>query len=197
MFLTTPPDDDATKAFYKGDLDCDGYVMNLTRLWAWRPDVAQAFVELRGMLLANSTLSARERAVVVCATVSCLGDSYCALAWGKRLAEESDPQTAAAVLRSAEPAALGAREQALAAWARQVVRSPNATKAEDVERLRTAGLSEREIFEATALIAFRAAFSTVNDALGAQPDWQLAKEAPEAVRSAVSYGRDVSEPQPA
>jgi uncharacterized peroxidase-related enzyme len=197
MFLAKPPEDDATKAFYKGDLDSDGYVMNLTRLWAWRPDVAQAFIDLRNLLLATSTLSARERAVIVCATVSCLGDSYCALAWGKRLAEESDPQTAAAVLRAAEPAALGAREQALAAWARQVVRSPNATKAEDVERLRAAGFTEREIFEATALVAFRAAFCTVNDALGAQPDWQLARQAPEAVRSAVSYGREVSEPRAA
>ena len=43
-----------------------------------------------------------------------------------------------------------------------------------------------EIFEATAFVAFRLAFSTVNDALGAQPDWQLVAAAPQRVRAAVS-----------
>jgi hypothetical protein len=55
--------------------------------------------------------------------------------------------------------------------------------------LRQAGLSEQEIFEATALIAFRMAFSTINDALGARPDPQLADRAPRLVRDAVTYGR--------
>src|SRR5512140_1751866 len=40
MFLKTPPADTATAALYKSDMEEDGYVMNLTRLWAWRPDVA-------------------------------------------------------------------------------------------------------------------------------------------------------------
>ena len=51
----------------------------------------------------------------------------------------------------------------------------------------------REIFEATAFIAFRVAFSTVNDALGARPDLALAEAAPAAVRAAVSYGRPIDE----
>jgi hypothetical protein len=46
-----------------------------------------------------------------------------------------------------------------------------------------------EIFEATAFIAFRLAFSAINDALGAAPDKQLADAAPGPVRAAVSYGR--------
>lgn len=197
MFLKTPPADTATAALYKSDMEEDGYVMNLTRLWAWRPDVAGAFVDLRKMLMGSSSLSARERAVIVCGTVSTLGDSYCALAWGKRLAEAGSAAMAASVLQSGDPPELSARESALLSWSREVVRSPNATKEADVERLRSAGLSEREIFEATALIAFRVAFSTVNDALGANPDWRLAQAAPEEVRAAVSYGRAVAETQAA
>ena len=54
--------------------------------------------------------------------------------------------------------------------------------------LRTS-LDDREIFEATVFIAFRLAFSTVNDALGAAPDAQLAAAVPEIVRAAVTYGR--------
>jgi uncharacterized peroxidase-related enzyme len=197
MFLKTPPADAATAALYQSDMEEDGYVMNLTRLWAWRPDVARAFLDLRKVLMGSSSLSSRERAVIVCGAVSTLGDSYCALAWGKRLADASSAAMAASVLRSGDPPELSAREGALLSWSREVVRSPNATKATDVERLLSAGLSEREIFEATALIAFRVAFSTVNDALGANPDSRLAQGAPEEVRAAVSYGRAVAETQSA
>jgi uncharacterized protein YciW len=77
----------------------------------------------------------------------------------------------------------------LASWARQVVRDPNATTEDQIERLREAGLGDREIFEATAFVAFRLAFSTINDALGAAPDQQLAEAAPRPVRASVSYGR--------
>ena len=66
---------------------------------------------------------------------------------------------------------------------------PNATTAVDVQSLRDVGLSDRAIFEATAHIAFRLAFSTVNDALGAAPDAQVAEAAPDVLREAVTFGR--------
>ena len=84
---------------------------------------------------------------------------------------------------------LDERARALTTWARQVVADPNATSPADVQGLRDVGLSDRAIFEATAHIAFRLAFSTVNDALGAAPDAQVAEAAPEAVRQAVTFGR--------
>ena len=62
---------------------------------------------------------------------------YCALAWGTRLASETDPTTAAEVLQRKEAPALTAREKALATWAGQVVREPNAITAADVDRLRS------------------------------------------------------------
>ena len=48
----------------------------------------------------------------------------------------------------------------------------------DVDELRAAGLSDQEIFEATVFCALRLAFSTVNNALGVRPDWQVAAAAP-------------------
>ena len=61
-----------------------------------------------------------------------------------------------------------------------------------METLRAAGFSDRDIAEVTMLIAFRIAFSTVNAALGAEPDHQLAEGVPGAVRKAVDYGRPVA-----
>jgi len=63
----------------------------------------------------------------------------------------------------------------------------------DVQALRDAGHDDTEIFAITLFVALRIAFSTVNDALGARPDPQLAAGAPEEVRTAVSFGRPVSD----
>jgi uncharacterized peroxidase-related enzyme len=193
MFLKEPPNTEATSALYARDVADDGYVANFTRLWAWRPDVFDAFFRLRSLLTEQAALPLRERAILVCATAASLGDSYCALAWGTRLASETDPSTAAQVVQCEEPTELTAREKALAAWATQVVLKPNAITTQDVDRLRAVGLSDQEIFDVTAFVAFRVAFSTVNDALSARPDWQLAAAAPATVREAVRYGRAVSE----
>jgi alkylhydroperoxidase family enzyme len=194
MFLREPPVDDAVRAMYDEDLDENGYVSNLTRLWAWRPDVWAAFSQTRATNGAAMALTPAEVAVVIAAAVAQRSDSYCSLAWGARLAEESAPDVAGAVLAGGPLADLAGhsdRGAALATWARQVARDPTTTTVEDVERLRAVGLDDRAIFEVTALVAFRMAFSAVNSALAALPDHQLALEAPDAVRDAVTYGRPV------
>jgi alkylhydroperoxidase family enzyme len=139
--------------------------------------------------MGSSALTDRDWAVLVTATASECNDSYCSLAWGARLAGLTDDETAARLIARDPAPGLSDRESVLASWAREVVRDPNATTEGQIERLREAGLGDREIFEATAFVAFRLAFSTINDALGAAPDQQLAEAAPRPVRAAVSYGR--------
>jgi uncharacterized peroxidase-related enzyme len=189
-FLAEPPATGDAARLYDAQRDSDGYVWNLTRLWCWRTDTFDAFVKLRAELMDGSSLTDRDWAVLVTATASALGDSYCSLAWGPKLAKLSDADTAADVIRGvARPDGLGEREAALAAWARRLVHDPNGTTAADVDALRAVGLDDREIFEATAFVGLRLAFSTINAALGAGPDQQLAAAAPESVRAAVGYGR--------
>jgi uncharacterized peroxidase-related enzyme len=189
MFLGDSPPSDERDAAFRADGEGDGYVANHTQLWAWRPDLRADFYALRSGVMSSSELTERDFAVLVTATASELKDSYCSLVWGGRLAAATDEQTAAAVIVGDPAPALSEREQALADWARQVVRDPNATTQADVDSLRAAGLDDRKIFEATAFVAFRLAFSTINDALGATPDRQLAESVPAAVRAAVGYGR--------
>jgi len=118
------------------------------------------------------------------------GDGYCALAWGDKLAKAADARLAAAVLAGdTAHDSLTDRDRVLAAWTRRVVRDPNATTTADVDALRRADFGDREIFEITAYIALRLAFSTINDALGAGPDAQLAAAVPHEVKAAVTFGR--------
>ncbi len=189
MFIAAPEDTADTAQLYKSNADSQGFVMNLTRAWAWRPDVFEGFAALRSQLTTKSSLSNREQAVIVCATAAGLGDSYCSLAWGKKLAAEAGAELAAAVIGASAHDGLNARDQALAAWARKVVTNPNGTSPQDVNALQAAGFTEKEIFEATVFIAFRLAFSTVNDALGVKPDWELAESVPKEVGAAVTFGR--------
>ena len=193
MFLTEAPVTPEVAKSFETERASEGYVMNLSRLWAWRQDVDDAFAAARRMLLKGSQLSEREVFVTVCAMASTLGDSYCSMAFGIRLTKVSEASAAAAVLSGQESANLTDRERALASWARKVVETPNSTTERDVEALRRAGLSDREIFEATLLIAFRMAFSTVNDALGAAPDHELAARLPAELKPVIAYGRPAAE----
>jgi uncharacterized peroxidase-related enzyme len=188
MFLAEPPASAGRDAAYQADRDDSGYVDNLTRLWTWRPDVLDAYLALRAQLQQGWELDELDRAVLVVATASARKASYCSLAWGNTLAGLVGEEAAAQVLTGRfDP--LPPRQAALAAWASAVATDPNSTRAADVDGLRACGLSDQAIFEATAFVAVRLMFASINDALGAEPDLQLAQRVPGSVRAAVHYGR--------
>ncbi len=152
------------------------------------PAMLDGLSDLMSQATRAGSLTLMQRAVLVTAAASTLGDSYCSLAWGKKLAAESGSDVAAAVLRG-EDQNLETAEQALAQWARAVAADPNAINAADLQRLRDAGFDEEQIFAITTFVALRLAFSSINDALGARPDLRLGSSTPEPVVSAVTFGR--------
>lgn len=173
---------------YQDDIDTDGYVTNHTRVWGWQPSLVDTLFEMMGSASEAAGLSFRDRGVLVVATAAGLGDSYCTLAWGERLAGVADVATAVGVVTD-DLGALDEREQALARWARRVAREPNATTPADVDRLRAVGFDDAQIVALTAYVATRIAFATVNDALGAAPDHQLAARVPRALMDVIDFGR--------
>jgi uncharacterized peroxidase-related enzyme len=190
-FLEEPPVSPQVQALYDEDLAEGGYVWNVSRLWAHQPDTMKLLFDVMSQAFAPSGLSFRQRGILVTAAASALGDSYCSLAWGGKLGQASEPAVAAGVLGGGD-AGLTGQEKAMAAWARQVARDPNATTPADIQALRDSGLDDGQIFAITAFVALRLAFSTINDSLGAQPDAQLARSLPAEVREAVTYGRPVA-----
>jgi alkylhydroperoxidase family enzyme len=172
---------------YAGDLEAGGYVARLTRLWAHSPAALGLLTALLGLVVEESGITHRQRALLVAAAASARSDSYCSLAWGAKLASASDPETAAEVIRGGW--SLSPEDAVLVAWARKVVRDPNSTTPSDVEQLRALGFDDGQILALTVYLAMRLAFSTVNGALGAAPDAELAARVPEAVRDSVTFGR--------
>ena len=190
-FLEEPAASAQAQELFDEDLAEDGFVWNVSRLWAHQPETVKRLFELMSQAFAPSGLSFRQRGILVTAAASTLGDSYCSLAWGEKLGKASDAATAAGVLNGTD-VGLTEQEKAMAAWARKVARDPNATTQADIEALRESGLDDGQIFAITAFVALRLAFSTINDSLGAQPDPQLAQSLPPEIREAVTYGRPVA-----
>lgn len=189
-FLETPEHSEVAQQLFDEDLEEHGFVMNVSRLWAYEPQALERLFDWLGTLTRLGSLSLRERGILVMAAASTLGDAYCSLAWGSRLANESSAVIAGNVLRGVDDG-LTDSEKALAAWARQVVSDPNGTTDSQVRELRDLGFSDTKIFAMTAYVAGRLAFSTINDALGAQPDGELAASVPGEIRDAVDYGRPI------
>jgi alkylhydroperoxidase family enzyme len=186
----TSPEADALAA---GDLAGLGYVMNVNRLWGHQAKVHDDLFAVVQQAIDTAGLTLRDRGVLITSMASTIGDSYCSLAWGGKLAGEADAEVAAAVLRG-DDAGLDERERALAAWSRKVSADANGTNPADLDDLRAAGYDDAQILAITAFVALRAAFSTINDALGAKPDAELVARLPSPVLDAVTYGRSAATP---
>src|SRR5262245_24571713 len=143
-FLADPRITTAAQAMFDTDVAELGYVMNLTRLWAYQPATKEALFEVLRQANSAERLSVRQRVILVAACASALGDSYCSLVWGTRLAETIGAQASAGVLQGTDEG-LTESERAMAAWARQVARNPNSTTAGDVQALRDNGFTEAQI----------------------------------------------------
>jgi SAM-dependent methyltransferase/alkylhydroperoxidase family enzyme len=187
-FLPDPEPGPAVDEFYAEDLEELGYVMNGSRLWGRHPESWEALFEVIGTATKLGGLSFRQRGILVTAAAATIRDSYCSMAWGNKLATKAGPEIAAGVLRG-DDGGLEPAERVLAAWARKVAGDPNATTAADIQELRDAGFDDMQIFAITVYVAARLAFSSVNDALGATPDVELAASLPPAVREAITFGR--------
>lgn len=187
-FLTEPAMTEAVEEMYATDLDAQGYVAHLTRLWATRPEALYLMSQMLGLAGHLGGLSFSQRQLLITSCASAMGDSYCSLASGGKFAATTTPEAAAAVIAGDTPA-LPAIDAALVTWARRMARDPNSTSQADVDELRALGLEDTQIFAITVYVALRIAFATVNDTLGAAPDRELADVVPPTVLAAVSFGR--------
>jgi len=61
----------------------------------------------------------------------------------------------------------------------------------DIESFRVAGFDDEPMLAMTAYAALRLAFSMVNDALGAHPNWQVGNSTDPRVLAAIGYGRPI------
>jgi SAM-dependent methyltransferase/alkylhydroperoxidase family enzyme len=170
------------QALADDDIAALGFVTNATRLWMHDPALHDQLFDLIIGSGRATGLSVAERAVATIVAAAEVGDTYCPLAWGQKLAKETTPELAASVLGGSVDL-LDDRGKALAAWALQVARDPQGVTNAELDGLVRVGFDDRQILNLTLFIALRIAFSTVNGALGARPEPAYAEYVDPVVRN--------------
>jgi alkylhydroperoxidase family enzyme len=114
------------------------------------------------------------------------------LAHGSVLAKRFlEPDVVQALAEDHQTAGLEPGEVAIMDLADKVARDASSVTREDIERLRSAGLSDAEISDVVIAAAVRCFFSKVLDGLGADPDARFASLDPQ-LREALTVGRAIA-----
>lgn len=193
-WIRTPPEDGAASdvaAAYTRDREALGYVANYTRVFANRPAVLEGWRALNGAVKASMDPRRYELATVAAALR--LGSSYCALAHGKVLAEQFDgPAVVSSIATAPAAAALTPVDRAVMALADKVAAGAASMTEDDLAELRALGVDDTDILDVVLAAAARCFFSSVLDAVGAEPDAAFRSLDP-AVRDALTIGRPIAE----
>ncbi|MDQ3476968.1 MAG: hypothetical protein M3492_11720, partial [Actinomycetota bacterium] len=75
-FLDVPESTLEARRLYDDDVAEVGYVMNVSRLWAYQPGTVEGLFDLMREATAAHGLDIRQRGTLVAACAATLGDSY-------------------------------------------------------------------------------------------------------------------------
>ncbi|MFO1327870.1 MAG: hypothetical protein U1F56_10975 [Rubrivivax sp.] len=195
FITTTPPEAarDDVAAMYRRQQDSWGYVPNYARVFCHRPEVMARW----GALLAEikRPMERRRFELATFAAAHELRNSACALAHGRALREWFDDARLVAIAERREHEVLGAAEQALVRFARQIAHDASAVTATQVAALRSHGYTDAEVFDVVAAVAARSFFTRMLDGLGVQMDSAFLALA-EPLRQAFTVGRPIDTAPP-
>ena len=193
-FTETVPEAEATGAvaeMYAIDRHAFAFVPNFTQAFSLRPEVYAAWRQLNGAIKAKMDLRRYELTTVAAARR--LRSSYCTLAHGSVLLDKFlDPDTVRAVVDDHRTAALEPIDVAVMDFADKVADDATSVTQQDIDRLRSLGLSDAEILDIVLAAAARCFFSKTLDALGVAPDAKYATLDPE-LRDSLTVGRAIAD----
>lgn len=149
-----------------------GFVPNVFRAYAWRPDRFRPwFAHFRDLHVGSEHLSEAERemiAVVVSMTNGCL---YCLVAHGAALRELlGDPVLADHIAFDHRRAGLDPRRRAILDYAVKVTRTPTECGEGDLEELRRHGLTDEEVWDVAEVAAMYNFTNRMSMATGMLPN---------------------------
>jgi uncharacterized peroxidase-related enzyme len=193
-FIETVPPADAAESvadLYEADREAFGDLPNFTQAFSLRPEVYAAWRQLNGAIKGGMDLRRYELATVAAARR--LRSSYCALAHGTILADRFlGPDTVRAVMADHRTAGLDAVDVAVMDLAEKVADDATSVTEADLDRLRSLGLSDPEIFDVVVAAAARCFFSKALDGLGARADKKYADVEPN-LQEALTVGRPIAD----
>lgn len=181
------------QAMYRRQQAHFGYLPNYARVFCHRPDVMTSWAALQATIRRH--VAPRRFELVTLAAARALGNTYCALAHAKALAQLLGMEATQAVVggeEDGEEGSLSEAERAMMAFAAKVARRAQEVTAEDIGGLRAQGLADDEIFDIVAVVAARAFFTRLLDGLGVEAD-AVFRELPDALTGPLTVGRPIAE----
>jgi uncharacterized peroxidase-related enzyme len=193
-YLDTPTEAQAegdVARLYEADRVRSGYVANLTKVFALRPEVYDAWALLNTTIRAGMDMRRYELATLAAARR--LRSSYCALAHGTVLRDRFyDAPTLHRIADDHHHAGLDPVDVAVMDFAEKTAGDATGITAADVDTLRQHGLSDLDILQVVLAAAARCFFSTVLDAAGAEPDAQYRTSMEPGLRQVLTVGRPIA-----
>jgi uncharacterized peroxidase-related enzyme len=192
-FIETIPEAQATGAvaeMYEVDRETFGQLPNFTKAFSPRPGVYAAWRQLNGAIKANMDLRRYELATVAAARR--LRSSYCTLAHGSVLMNKYlEPDAVRTLVDDYRSADLEPADVAVMDLADKVAHDATSVSQDDIDRLRTLGLTDSEILDVVLAAAARCFFSKALDAVGAEPDASYSELEP-GLRDTLTVGRPIA-----
>lgn len=176
MYVGTISPEAATgqvRELYDRDLAALGFVATDSNLFSLRPAIHMAWRELVKEL--RKTIHLRRYELVTIAAARALGCRACVSAHGAALLRNGlvDRSQLEAIVRNFRDAGLEPLEVAMMDLAEKVAIDARRVGPADIERLRSFGLDDGEIFDVVLAAAARAFYSKTLEALGVPPSPEL------------------------
>ena len=176
---------------YESEKERWGFLPTFVQAFSYHPEAYRAWQKLVGTLYGGMDRRRCELATLAAARV--LKSTSCSVAHGKMLRDNFF--TAGEVARIATDhnnAGLDSLDVEIIDFAEKVARDPSAITQDDVDRLKTNGLTDRDIFDIVFAVAARAFFATVIEALGTRAEKPLAEDLEPELLELLTVGRPVT-----
>jgi uncharacterized peroxidase-related enzyme len=195
MFIDVP-DESAVNAdvsrWYERQRASWGYLPNYALAFATRPDVAETWTALSNAV--GKGMQRRRYELATIAAARAVRSTYCMAAHCKFLRDDvGDETTMRAIADDPSLAALDATDRAVMEFATLVAQDASSITREDVQKLRSQGLTDADIADVVFAAAARSFFTKVLDALGVQADAELGEAFDTDTRQKVTVGRPIAE----
>jgi uncharacterized peroxidase-related enzyme len=192
MFLQTIGEDEASgrvAAIYEAQKAQLGFVMAAARAFTARPDLLPAYTEFSDKIRSGFSLGLREWRLITLIAAKHTHSTYCSYVYSKQLIDDLGSKEAVlAVQQDFRRAGLADRDVEMLAYAETIAKDASRVSPQNIERLRSAGFSDRQICDIALCAAFRCFVSRFFDAVGAGPE-DVYIDGDEEFRAAMTVGR--------
>lgn len=191
MFIKTVEPEEATgeiAALYASEVSSMGLVMQATQCWSARPDILLPVEHLLHQIRDGFSLGLLNFRLITFVSAQHVPSSYCSHVYFRLLSEALGRDQTLAVKRDHRNAGLSEQQVAMLDYAAQINRDASRITEEDIQQLRSVGLTDRNIADIALAASFRAFVSRYFDAVGARAEGRFLDADPD-IRKELAVGR--------